>query len=241
MPLYNPPSSGSGIPATTVDAKGDLIVGTADDTVARLALGANGKALVADSAAATGNKWAYPQAGSTALAKMIFPLQGQATASAGSVYTANRVYMCRFVIPYDGTIADIYYYVAVQNGNYLMGLYDTGDALASSYTLLASKTSTAVPAANMWRSFWQPAQAVTAGQHINVALVLDGTTANLGVRTAAQAGIYQTPDFLPSGGALMKMFAMRDAGSFTMPSAITEANALDMATSPSPYPILRMA
>lgn len=41
-----------------VDAKGDLIAATANDTPARLAVGANGTILVADSTAATGLKWA---------------------------------------------------------------------------------------------------------------------------------------------------------------------------------------
>jgi hypothetical protein len=46
------------IPATIADAKGDLIVGTAADTVDRLAVGADATILVADSAEATGLKWA---------------------------------------------------------------------------------------------------------------------------------------------------------------------------------------
>jgi hypothetical protein len=41
-----------------VDAKGDLISATAADTPARLAVGANGTVLTADSAEATGLKWA---------------------------------------------------------------------------------------------------------------------------------------------------------------------------------------
>lgn len=40
-----------------VDAKGDLIAATANDTPARLAVGANGEMLVADSTAATGLDW----------------------------------------------------------------------------------------------------------------------------------------------------------------------------------------
>jgi hypothetical protein len=43
-----------------VDAKGDLIGATAADTPARLAVGANGTVLTADSAEATGLKWATP-------------------------------------------------------------------------------------------------------------------------------------------------------------------------------------
>jgi hypothetical protein len=49
----------AGIPATIVDAKGDLIVASAADTVARLPVGAtNGHALVVDSAETLGMKWA---------------------------------------------------------------------------------------------------------------------------------------------------------------------------------------
>ncbi len=50
--------------ATIVDAKGDLIAATAADTVSRLAVGGNGTVLTADSAEATGIKWAAaPPAG----------------------------------------------------------------------------------------------------------------------------------------------------------------------------------
>ena len=52
------------IPATIVDAKGDIIAATAADTVARLAVGANDTVLTADSSAATGLKWAAPVTGS---------------------------------------------------------------------------------------------------------------------------------------------------------------------------------
>jgi hypothetical protein len=47
-----------------VDAKGDLIAATANDTPARLAVGTNGQVLTADSAAATGLAWATAASGS---------------------------------------------------------------------------------------------------------------------------------------------------------------------------------
>ena len=54
---------GSGIPDTIFDAKGDLVAATAADTPARLAVGTNAQVLTADSAEATGMKWATPSAG----------------------------------------------------------------------------------------------------------------------------------------------------------------------------------
>jgi hypothetical protein len=52
---------------TIVDAKGDLIAATAADTPARLAVGTNGYVLTADSAEATGIKWAAPAGGGKVL------------------------------------------------------------------------------------------------------------------------------------------------------------------------------
>lgn len=52
-------SGGSGIPGSTIDAKGDLIAGVADDTYSRLAVGANGQVLIANSSEATGLQWSY--------------------------------------------------------------------------------------------------------------------------------------------------------------------------------------
>jgi hypothetical protein len=58
-------SADAGIPATIVDAKGDIIAATAADTVSRLAVGANNTVLTADSSTATGLKWAAAGSGAT--------------------------------------------------------------------------------------------------------------------------------------------------------------------------------
>jgi hypothetical protein len=59
--------------AVTVNAKGDLLAGTANDTVTRLAVGADGEVLTADSGAPTGLAWATPAtvaAGSASVATL---------------------------------------------------------------------------------------------------------------------------------------------------------------------------
>lgn len=54
----------SGLVAKSLlDSKGDLIVATADNTPARQPVGSNGQVLTADSAEATGVKWATPSGG----------------------------------------------------------------------------------------------------------------------------------------------------------------------------------
>jgi hypothetical protein len=64
----------NGVLATTINAKGDLLVGTADDTVGKLTVGTNGQYLQADSSTATGLTWSTvsgysaPTLGSTSIA-----------------------------------------------------------------------------------------------------------------------------------------------------------------------------
>lgn len=53
-----------GIQPTLLDAKADLITATANDTPARIGVGANDTVLTADSSTATGLKWAAPAASS---------------------------------------------------------------------------------------------------------------------------------------------------------------------------------
>jgi hypothetical protein len=104
-------NAGAAIAKATVDAKGDLIVGTADNTIARLASsGVNGEVLQVDTSTATGLKygaigananWSLLNAGGTALTgaatitvsgisakdKIMILVDSASSASASSVIT----------------------------------------------------------------------------------------------------------------------------------------------------------
>ena len=71
---------------TIVDAKGDLLVGTAADTPGRLAVGTNDYVLTADSTTGTGLKWAAPAGGGKVL-QVISAVSTTSTTISTSTYT----------------------------------------------------------------------------------------------------------------------------------------------------------
>jgi hypothetical protein len=71
----------SAIEETIFDAKGDILVGTAADTVGKVSVGTNGQYLSADSSAATGLAWVTPAAGYSA------PTLGSTSIASGATVT----------------------------------------------------------------------------------------------------------------------------------------------------------
>jgi hypothetical protein len=69
---------------SNIDAKGDLLAGTADNTIARLAVGSNGQVLTADSTAATGLKWAT--GGSGKVLQVVFASNSSLTATSTTTF-----------------------------------------------------------------------------------------------------------------------------------------------------------
>lgn len=83
VPVAQLPAS-SAIPATIVDAKGDIIAATAPDAVARVAVGADGQVLAADSTQAAGVKWVPPVAGGAGIPPTLLDAKGDLIAASAN-------------------------------------------------------------------------------------------------------------------------------------------------------------
>jgi hypothetical protein len=82
---------------TLADAKGDLIVGTADNTISKLTAGSNGQSLVADSTTTSGLRWQDSvTAGKNAVINGDFSIWQRGTSrtgAGGGAYTADRWFL----------------------------------------------------------------------------------------------------------------------------------------------------
>ncbi len=88
---------------TIVDAKGDLIGATAADTPARLAVGTNGQVLTADSAEATGIKWATPAVSASGLTLVKSQTIGSAVSTVNVTSAFNSTYENYLIVVSGGT------------------------------------------------------------------------------------------------------------------------------------------
>ena len=98
------------IPKSLVDAKGDIIAATADNTPARLAVGTNGQTLVADNTTATGLKWATASSGGMTLLSTT-SLSGSNSITISSI---SQSYTNLFVVMYGMTNATANAYRSIQ-------------------------------------------------------------------------------------------------------------------------------
>lgn len=134
------------VPKSLADAKGDLFVATADNTVARLAVGANDYVLTADSSQSTGVKWAAASGGGLVLVD-------SGTFSGSSGFNVDGVF--------DSTYDD-YLVVLVTNGStdIQLGfrLRASGTDSSSDYSgarLFAYGTTAGVQVDNLGSDEWQ--------------------------------------------------------------------------------------
>ena len=80
-----------GIQPTLLDAKADLITATANDTPARLGVGANGTVLTADSAEATGLKWATPSTPTSKVVQIVTAFTSTSVSTASTTWITTNL------------------------------------------------------------------------------------------------------------------------------------------------------
>jgi len=140
-----PGVGGSGIPASIVDAKGDLIAATAADTVARLAvISGNGSSLVVASGESTGLKWQKNNyAASTAPAVGDDDGDGYSIGSIWIDTTGDAGYICvdastgaAVWLPFDSSSGESW------EGTWSAGTYDTGMIVVHDDIVYQANTTT---------------------------------------------------------------------------------------------------
>ena len=102
--------------ATAIDAKGDLIAGTGADAFSRLAVGANTYLLTADSAEATGLKWAAPAVSASGLTLIN---SGGTTFTTTGSFSINNCFSATYqnykiIVNYTAVSADAYVYLKMR-------------------------------------------------------------------------------------------------------------------------------
>jgi hypothetical protein len=124
---------------STIDAKGDLLAGTGDNTIARRSIGTNGQVLTADSAEATGMKWASPSGGLTLV-------KTQTIGTAVSSVTVTDA----FSATYDNYLITVSGGSGSQSSNTTLklGSTATGYYLAGYYMIYTSNTINGFASAN---------------------------------------------------------------------------------------------
>jgi len=144
---YVDTASGLLVPKSLVDAKGDLLVATADNTVGRLGVGSDGQVLTADTASAGGVKWATPASSGgvdywrSGNYNYPFPSSGALTTLVP--FDVNYVYWCPFLLTVSKTFDRIAAYVTMQaaSGQVRLGIYTNSGGVPANLVVDAGQTS----------------------------------------------------------------------------------------------------
>lgn len=195
-----------GIPVSTIDAAGDLLIGTADDTVGRLALGTAGQVLTVN-AGATAPEWAAPAGGGGGAAIpepwFILPASGLNLAQKNSVGMSNLGLIVPCMVLTEVEMTGVRLWIGTQSGNISVAVYD------EDYDRLATSGSVACPATG-WRTvsfsaaatlpagrYWLGLSASTTGSEFGMATL--GTLVDA-MEARAMSTAHPLPNpFVPSG------------------------------------------
>jgi hypothetical protein len=136
---------------TVIDAKGDLLAGTAADTVDRIAVGANDTVLTADSTTATGLKWAAA-GGSGGMTLLSTTALSGATTTISSISGAYKSLYCIIDMPQNSTAngkwqcrpnnsADAQVAGSYVNGASVQAFYSGGSSIPLSFDINALRSN----------------------------------------------------------------------------------------------------
>lgn len=118
-----------------IEAKGDLIVGTADDAVSRLAVGSNGYVLTADSGEATGMKWASVSGG------------GMVELATGSLTSGSSISLTSISSAYKNL--ELWLYGVECNSDFTFNLCRFNNDTGTSYRIMRNFGSSQTGVANL--------------------------------------------------------------------------------------------
>jgi len=134
---------------------------------------------------------------------------------------ANQARGMRYIVPKSGTIFDLSINVAVQSGNIEVSIWDdsptTRNALYRSGSIACPATGWQVIAAT-------PGLVVRRGQHIDIALGCDNTTASFARTTPATSVTDLPAAMFPSPNGASGMIGWVRSTSFTAPATFLESS-----------------
>jgi hypothetical protein len=198
-------NASAGIPKTLIDAKGDLIAGTAADTAGRLAVGSNGNILVADSTTATGLAWAAP-AGGGKLLQMVSATTNTQTVISTTTFTDTT--LTATITPSSAT-SKIY---VIYSQQYRFDYYAGGDQASGLKLLRGSTTIQSYGASNRLGAAGSQLQASLGGGSVRV--VVGGNYLDSPATTSATTYKIQLAPYTTSNsGAII---AQEDTGSISV-------------------------
>ena len=211
------------IPQAIIAAKGDLLAGTANDTVAVLSVGTNGQVLKANSATTSGLEWSAdstysaPTLGSTSITS-----GATVTNVDGLTVNSTTIPTSKTLLATDSTVSDATTSTAARGVGY-MGIPQSTAATTSAYTIVAADAGEHI--------YTTATRTITIPANSSVAFPV-GTAITFVAATGATVTIAITSDTLllagtgTTGSRTLAPFGMATAVKITSTSWIISGNGL---------------
>ena len=213
-------NANAAIAKTIVDAKGDIIAATAADAVSRLAVGANDTVLTADSATATGLKWAA-SGGMTLLSTTT--MSGSATTI--SSISGSYINLLLILDNYRWSTSNTYLTIKL-NGSSAGNCFQVNTTGTTSFAAV----STGYAASD--RFFPHYDNLVTSTQPVSMAMLFSRYATSDTIKAMTYSGLFYSTD-------RSELRAMSGGGGFSSTAAITSIeisnNAANNATAGTAY------